>query len=181
MYPFLDAEGPQLRNISKGINAYLPKPKPGAAKPLNVSMQLTEISDVARALDGCNITMAENLEDDIDDDAEELRESLPDNAEELRESLRDERAQTRERALEIQRQWAAEYDTPHKSRTRFVSSRQATSTNQSHPSMTSLEEEDTRGPRSRANMLKDPVFKSGTSVESYRHNWHCTPVPLSRE
>ena len=115
MYPFLDAQRPQLRNITKAVNTYLPKPKAGArSTPLNISLQLLEAAEVARAFDGCNITQQEQ------DDFEQLRDDFEDNAEELRELLHDASAETREQALEIQRQWAAEYDTPHKNRTRLV-------------------------------------------------------------
>ena len=83
--------------------------------------------------------------------------------------------------LEIQHQWADELLTPHQPKARFVYSHQPKSTTQSQQSTISHEEGGTRGPRSRPFVLEDPAYKHGTPVEVYQHNWHHTPVSISRE
>ena len=95
MYPCADATGPDLKNLNKAVNAYLPKD--AAKHKSNISLQLVALDAFNEAIDDCHVR----------DELEQLFSDLDENREDMDESLRLQGAsvERREQAMEAHRQW----------------------------------------------------------------------------
>ena len=69
-YPFLEAQGMQLKNLNKATAAYLPKSS--GVKKIKIALQLTDQAMIADAFVNCNISApTASAESDSDTNAQE--------------------------------------------------------------------------------------------------------------
>ena len=91
MYPFLEASGASLKNINKGIAAYLPKTT--STRKGAIALQLSDQATLASAFDDCNINVTTPSTVETTNDEQDNHD--------------DQRDRVMQDALKLQESWAA--------------------------------------------------------------------------